>query len=115
MALTAPIRWGILGCGDVTEKKSGPAFSIPGRSEVLAVMRRMASLAEDYAQRHQVPRWYSRAGDLIAEETFPLPGSIQAPLIGNVVSAFLGEADLLSSGETARRTNAVIDQISGNR
>lgn len=67
MALTAPIRWGILGCGDVTEKKSGPAFSIPGRSEVLAVMRRTASLAEDYAQRHQVPRWYSRAEDLIAD------------------------------------------------
>ena len=62
------IRWGIIGCGDVTEKKSGPAFSkIPG-SELVAVMRRNAEKAADYAQRHNVPRWYSDADQLIADE-----------------------------------------------
>src|SRR5512133_1634477 len=61
------IRWGIIGCGDVTEKKSGPAFSrIPG-SSLHAVMRRTKGLAKDYAARHQVPHWYEDADQLIHE------------------------------------------------
>ncbi len=61
------IRWGILGCGDVTEVKSGPAFDrIEGSSRV-AVMRRDGEKARDYAQRHGVPRWYSNADELIAD------------------------------------------------
>ena len=61
------IRWGIIGCGDVTEKKSGPAFSkLPG-SELVAVMRRNPEKAADYAARHNVPRWYSDADQLIAD------------------------------------------------
>ena len=59
------INWGIIGCGDVTEVKSGPAFNkVPG-SALLAVMRRDAAKAKDYAQRHNVSRWYSDAADLI--------------------------------------------------
>ena len=61
------IRWGILGCGDVTELKSGPAFDrIPGSRRV-AVMRRDAAKARDYARRHGVPRWYADADELIAD------------------------------------------------
>lgn len=61
------IRWGILGCGDVTEVKSGPALrKIPG-STLLAVMRRDAEKARDYAQRHGVAHWYSKAGELLAD------------------------------------------------
>jgi len=62
------IRWGILGCGDVCEVKSGPAFSKVEGSELVAVMRRDAGLAEDYARRHNVPRWYDSAEALIADE-----------------------------------------------
>ena len=61
------IRWGIIGCGDVTEVKSGPAFQKARGSELVAVMRRDADKAGDYARRHGVPRWYSRAEDLIAD------------------------------------------------
>ncbi len=61
------IRWGIIGCGDVTEVKSGPGFQKARGSELVAVMRRDAALAEDYARRHGVPRWYSDAGQLIAD------------------------------------------------
>ncbi len=62
---TYPIRWGIIGCGDVTEVKSGPAFNkIPG-SSLVAVMRRDAAKAKDYALRHQVPKWYDDAAQLI--------------------------------------------------
>jgi predicted dehydrogenase len=59
------INWAIIGCGDVTEKKSGPAFNkVPG-SKLLAVMRRDAAKAADYAQRHGVEHWYSDAGNLL--------------------------------------------------
>jgi predicted dehydrogenase len=61
------INWGIIGCGDVTEIKSGPAFSkVPG-SSLIAVMRRDAVKAQDYALRHNVPTWYADASQLISD------------------------------------------------
>jgi predicted dehydrogenase len=61
------VRWGILGCGDVTEVKSGPALQkIPG-SRLVAVMRRDAAKAADYARRHGVARWYDDARALCAD------------------------------------------------
>ncbi|RYJ02906.1 MAG: Gfo/Idh/MocA family oxidoreductase [Acetobacteraceae bacterium] len=61
------ISWGIIGCGDVTEVKSGPAFSkVPG-SRLHAVMRRDAAKAAGYAARHGVPHWYSDAAALLAD------------------------------------------------
>jgi predicted dehydrogenase len=59
------INWGMIGCGDVTEVKSGPAFNKVPNSALVAVMRRDAAKAQDYAARHQVPKWYSSAEDLI--------------------------------------------------
>lgn len=62
------IGWGIIGCGDVTEKKSGPAFSKIVGSSLVAVMRRDAAKAADYARRHQVPRWFDQVEDLIEHQ-----------------------------------------------
>jgi predicted dehydrogenase len=59
------IRWGIIGCGDVTEKKSGPGFQKATNSDLVAVMRRTSEKARDYAQRHNVPKWYDNADKLI--------------------------------------------------
>ena len=59
------IRWGIIGCGDVTEVKSGPAFNEVEGSELVAVMRRDKEKAKDYARRHDVPKWYDDAQKLI--------------------------------------------------
>ncbi len=59
------VRWGIIGCGDVTEVKSGPAFQKIKHSELTAVMRRTGELAKDYAVRHNVPKWYDNADELI--------------------------------------------------
>jgi len=59
------IKWGIIGCGNVTEVKSGPAFNKVENSGLMAVMRRDAEKAADYAERHKVPKWYSSADDLI--------------------------------------------------
>lgn len=60
------IFWGIIGCGDVTEQKSGPAFNKIKDSKLLAVMRRNADKAADYAHRHQVEFWYSDADSLLS-------------------------------------------------
>jgi len=61
------VRWGIIGCGDVTEVKSGPGFQKAEGSQLAAVMRRNSALAADYARRHGVPRWYDSADALIAD------------------------------------------------
>jgi predicted dehydrogenase len=66
--MTEKIKWGIIGCGNVTEFKSGPAFNKVEGSELVAVMRRNAKLAEDYAHRHKVPKWYSDADELINDK-----------------------------------------------
>lgn len=62
------IRWGIIGVGDVTEVKSGPGLYKARNSRLVAVMRRDGALAQDYAQRHNVPRWYDDADQLIADD-----------------------------------------------
>lgn len=61
-------NWGIIGCGNVTEKKSGPAFNKVANSSLVAVMRRDAEKAADYAQRHAVGTWYSDADELMADK-----------------------------------------------
>ena len=61
------IRWGIIGCGDVTERKSGPGFQKARNSALVAVMRRDGAKAADYARRHYVPRWYDQADALISD------------------------------------------------
>lgn len=59
------IKWGFIGCGEVTEKKSGPAFSLIEGSQVVAVMSRNPARARDYADRHHINRWYTDAQSLL--------------------------------------------------
>lgn len=61
------IQWGILGCGDVCEVKSGPAFNKVNDSVLTAVMRRDGAKAADFARRHNVPKHYSDAQALIED------------------------------------------------
>lgn len=61
------VRWGFIGCGEATEKKSGPAFQAAAGSEVVAVMRRDAAKCADYARRNGIKRWYTDAQDLVAD------------------------------------------------
>jgi len=61
------VNWGIIGCGTVTEKKSGPAFNKVDNSRLVAVMRRDREKVVDYARRHHVPKWYTSAEALIRD------------------------------------------------
>ena len=65
MKIAGKVKWGIIGCGDVTEVKSGPAFQNVENSQLIAVMRRNGEKAADYAKRHNVPKWYDNADALI--------------------------------------------------
>jgi predicted dehydrogenase len=59
------VRWGVLGVGNVCEKKSAPAMNIVPNSKLVAVMRRDEIKVKDYAERHDVPKWYTDAKDLV--------------------------------------------------
>ena len=53
------VKWGFIGCGEVTEKKSGPAFGKIEGSEIVAVMSRDKEKARSYAERHGIKKYYS--------------------------------------------------------
>ena len=59
------IKWGFIGCGEVTKYKSGPAFQKVNQSEVVAVMSRNAQKVEAYAKENNIPKWYDDAFELI--------------------------------------------------
>ena len=57
----------MIGCGSVTEVKSGPAYQQTDGFELAAVMCRDLSKARAYARRHQVPNYYDDADELISD------------------------------------------------
>ena len=61
------INWGFIGCGEVTEKKSGPAFNDVEGSRIVAVMSRTEKKARAYAERHHIPKWYTDPQELISD------------------------------------------------
>ncbi|MEP1743868.1 MAG: Gfo/Idh/MocA family oxidoreductase [Kangiellaceae bacterium] len=63
------IRWGIIGCGQVTEVKSGPAFQQTNGFELAAVTRRNTQLANDYAVRHNIKTVFDSADELINSQS----------------------------------------------
>jgi len=66
--INGKVNWGIIGCGDVCEVKSGPAFNKVTNSKLVAVMRRNLDKAKDFAQRHGVPKYYADAAELMNDK-----------------------------------------------
>ena len=62
---TSTVKWGMIGCGDVTEVNSGPGLRKATGSALVAVMRRDVEKARDYANRHGIPRVHATAAALI--------------------------------------------------
>lgn len=61
------INWGFIGCGEATEKKSGPAFNEVENSHVEAVFSRSEAKARSYAERHRIRKWYTDPQELILD------------------------------------------------
>jgi 1,5-anhydro-D-fructose reductase (1,5-anhydro-D-mannitol-forming) len=57
----------MIGCGEVAEVKAGPGFQKAEGSALLAVTRRDAAKARDFARRHGVERVHATAAELIAD------------------------------------------------
>ena len=65
---SADLGWGVVGCGDVVEHKSGPAIAHAPRSDMVLVMRRDGDAARDFARRHGVARWCDDARQVIDDD-----------------------------------------------
>lgn len=61
------IQWGMIGCGDVTRKKSAPSFNKIPYSRLVAVGSRTPGKARDYAERNDVPAWHEDPMDVITD------------------------------------------------
>lgn len=115
------INWGIIGCGNVTEKKSGPAFNnIPG-SKLVAVMRRDAEKAADYAKRHGVGKWYGDA-ELLMNDAEINSVSIATPPTYHLEYAIAGlkkglnvyvEKPVTRNADEARQMAEAVKQTNG--
>lgn len=66
------LGWGVIGCGDVVERKSGPAIARAERSRMVRVMRRDGAAARDFARRHGVAAWTDDAQQVIADAAVDL-------------------------------------------
>jgi predicted dehydrogenase len=61
------IQWGMVGTGDVTEKKSGPGLYKAKNSILYGVTNRTRAKAEDYAKRHGVGKVYDNIEEMLAD------------------------------------------------
>jgi 1,5-anhydro-D-fructose reductase (1,5-anhydro-D-mannitol-forming) len=61
------LQWGMIGCGNVTERKSAPAFNKIQGSRLVAVGSRTPEKARDYASRHGIPKWHRDPFEVIRD------------------------------------------------
>lgn len=112
------IKWGFIGCGEVTEKKSGPAFNEIEGSQVVAVMSRSELKARSYAERHGIPKYYTDAQKLI-DDTEVNAVYIATPPSSHATFAIMAmkagkpvyvEKPLASSYDDCARINRISEQ-----
>ena len=112
------IKWGFIGCGEVTEKKSGPAFSEVEGSKVVAVMSRNADHVKAYANRHNIKKWYTDAQQLINDPevnavyvaTPPSSHAIYAIMAMKAGKPVYVEKPLASNYDDCARINRISEQ-----
>jgi 1,5-anhydro-D-fructose reductase (1,5-anhydro-D-mannitol-forming) len=115
------VNWGIIGCGDVCEVKSGPAFNKVPNSKLVAVMRRDEAKAADFARRHGVPKFYSDASKLINDPEVnaiyvATPPSSHASYMEEALKAgkpVYVEKPVTTSGESCRKMIDVKNRLDG--
>lgn len=63
------VNWAIIGCGDVTEIKSGPGLYKNKNSNLVGVYNRTISKSIDYAKRHNVSKVYKTVEELLDDDS----------------------------------------------
>jgi predicted dehydrogenase len=61
------LRWGLIGCGDISRKRVAPALRDLESCELVAVNRSRAELAESFAREFGARRWHQEWRALIAD------------------------------------------------
>ena len=61
------VNWGMIGCGQVTETKSGPGLYKSENSSLEGVYGRVYERAVDYIHRHQLKKAYRTVDELLAD------------------------------------------------
>jgi len=63
-----PIRWGLIGCGDIANKRVAPAMAQDEGSEIVAFFSNTPARAEEMRERFGACRAYSDLAALLADE-----------------------------------------------
>lgn len=61
------IGWGIIGCGDIANKRVAPAINDQADSDLVAFFSHTKARAEEFAARHRAGRAYDDLGALLAD------------------------------------------------
>lgn len=61
------LRWAVLGCGEITDKRGAPAISAQEQSRLVAFHSRTADLARDFAERHGAEFWTTQRDELLSD------------------------------------------------
>src|SRR5262245_65615322 len=67
MIETRKIRWGLIGCGDISRKRVAPALRDCSECELVAVNRARPELAQEFAGEFGAKRWYNDWRELIGD------------------------------------------------
>ena len=59
------IRWGVLGCGDIVQKRVAGAMQLDSRSQLVAACRRTSKKLKEFCDRFDVPHAFNNSADLI--------------------------------------------------
>ena len=62
------VRWGLIGCGDIAQKRIAPALRDSNLCELVAVSRAQSHLAESFAKQFGASRWYPVWRDLSVDK-----------------------------------------------
>ncbi|MES2459217.1 MAG: Gfo/Idh/MocA family oxidoreductase [Armatimonadota bacterium] len=119
MAEIQPIRWGVLGCARVFERRMVPAFASVNGSILVAVASRSQDKADQMAAKHGVPRAYGSYEALLSDPAIdavyiPLPNDLHCEWTLRALSAgkhvlcdkpaALSYADAMTMAAAAKRS-----------
>ena len=62
------LRWGLIGCGDIAQKRIAPALRDSASCELVAVNRAQSELAASFAKQFGARRWYLDWRKLVLDE-----------------------------------------------
>jgi predicted dehydrogenase len=62
------VSFGLIGCGDIAQKRVAPAIRDLQNCELVAVSRAQSELSESFAKQFGARRWYADWRDLLRDD-----------------------------------------------